>query len=173
MLRRIANQTPRLLQARKMATVAQVPTLDNNPSYQKIVHDSPGMETFVGGLVNLVCSPLHLIGNGFVTVEPMYVSVLTYFGKYDGQHLNSGLNWIPTPIGMKACSVYMGARTTDLKKSKIIDRDGNPVVVSGIMNYNVSTPEQYVFGVDNSKEYIYNQAEKRIDQKKIHRWIEL
>jgi hypothetical protein len=163
MLRRIANQTPRLLQARHMATVAQVPPLDN-PSYQKIVPDSPGMETFVGGLVNLLCSPLHLIGNGFVTVEPMHVSVLTYFGKYNGQHLNSGLNWIPTPIGMKACTVYMGARTTDLKKSKIIDRDGNPVVVSGIMNYNVSSPEQYVFGVDNSKIYIYNQAEKVLKQ---------
>jgi regulator of protease activity HflC (stomatin/prohibitin superfamily) len=131
-------------------------------SLERVLPKKFGTETIVGGLLNILGSPLHLIGSGFFTVKPKHVNVTTYFGKYVGNKYNSGLNWIPTPIGTIHHHVFVGASTVSMKNSKIIDSNGNPVVVSGVMNYYVDKPEQYLFGVDDSNKYIYNQSEKTL-----------
>ena len=121
-------------------------------------------EALIGGLINTVLSPLHLIGNGFFTVPAQHVAVSTYFKKYLGKHYDTGLNWVITPMGFNIHNIYIGQRTTSMTSSKIIDRTGNPIVVSGIMNYHVSAPEQYLFGVDNPDKYIFNQSDKVLKQ---------
>lgn len=131
---------------------------------QTVVPEQLGIERIAGGVLNLVLSPLHLLGNGFVTVKPMHVGVATYFGKYSGQHFKSGLHWIPTPIGTTIKSVYMGGRSTDFKNSKITDKNRNPIVVSGMMNYNVVDPAQYLYGTNDQNNYIFNQAESVLKQ---------
>lgn len=128
--------------------------------YQKIVPDSPGLETAIGTAINIALSPLHLIGNGLFTIKPNHVGVATYFSKYRGATYSSGLNWTPTPFGFNCKSVFMGARTISMKESKIIDGNGNPILVSGIMNYTVLDPAQYLFGVNEPEHYISNQSEK-------------
>jgi regulator of protease activity HflC (stomatin/prohibitin superfamily) len=132
-----------------------------NMSLERVVPRQDGIEGMIGGLVNILASPFHLIGSGFFTVKPQYVCVTTYFGKYIGHKFTSGLNWTPTPIGTTFHQVFVGAESISMKNSKIIDANGNPVVVSGVMNYYIDTPEQYLFGIDSPK-YIYNQAEKTL-----------
>ena len=129
-------------------------------AYNQIRPNAPGMEKIFGGLANLLLSPFHLLGSGFLTIEPNCVGVATYYSNYTGQKFSEGLNWTPTPIGLKIKTVYMGARTIDMKNSKVIDSNGNPILVSGVMNYNIKNPEQFLFGFENGGDYIYNQAEK-------------
>lgn len=151
-----------VVNSRGLATAPGVikssPVNTNEP--KKIVPQPAGMESVWGSLLNLVMSPMHLLGNGFITVPPNHVGVATYFSNYTGTKFNAGLQWTPTPIGTNIRNVFMGDRTVSLKSSKIIDSDGNPVLISGIMNYNIETPEQYLFGVHDAEEYIFNQAEK-------------
>lgn len=173
MFARVLPQTRRIISAGRrfdhtharsipIATMSTESQKKKETPYNKIVPNQPGMESLVGGFVNLLLSPLHLIGNGFISVKPNHIGVTTYWDNYTGQKFPEGLNWTPTPFGLKINQVYMGAQTTRMKDSKIIDKNSNPILVSGIMNYNIENPEQYLFGFDYHGDYIYNQAEKTL-----------
>jgi regulator of protease activity HflC (stomatin/prohibitin superfamily) len=54
----------------------------------------------------------------------------------------------------------MGKRTLELDKSKIVDSNGNPIIVSGTVNYSVVEPEKYMINIEtDQKHYVKNQAE--------------
>jgi regulator of protease activity HflC (stomatin/prohibitin superfamily) len=128
--------------------------------YRAVEPETPKLyERLVNGFVNLALSPFHLIGSGFLWVKPNHVDVATQFGKYSGKKYQTGLNWTPTPVGLKTYTVFLGEKTVAMKNLKIVDHTGNPLVVSGIMNYRITNPEQFLFGINDADHYIHNQAD--------------
>ena len=116
-------------------------------------------ETLLGSFLNIIGSPLHLLGNGFIIVPAQHVAVMTKLGKCTGRHCPEGTTWVPDPIGLKLHTVFIGDSSMKLENSKIIDKSGNPVVVSGVINYNILHPERYALGIRDPKKYIYNQSD--------------
>jgi hypothetical protein len=116
-------------------------------------------EKTIGTLANVLCSPLHLLGYGFIMVQPNWVKVSTYFGKYTGVHYKEGTSWRFNVMGQSLYDVYVGHQSIKLENSKIIDKNGNPIVVSCIMNYNITNPEQYILGISDGGSFIVNQGD--------------
>lgn len=139
--------------------------LNSNWEYAKVKPETQTtQEKLVSNILNLIASPLHLIGMGLFTVPPQHIGVSTLFNKYTGKHYESGLNWFSHFVGFDCSEVYIGQQTMSLKESKIIDKKGNPVIISAVCNYHVDKPEQYIFGVDDPEEYIFNQSDKVLKQ---------
>jgi hypothetical protein len=93
----------------------------------------------------------------FFSIPANHKAVMTNFGKYK-ETLSEGLHW-RVPIGLKSHNVFIGKVTHDLKKSRIVDGNGNPVIVSGTVNYSVRNPEKFVINIGCDKHYLTNQAE--------------
>jgi regulator of protease activity HflC (stomatin/prohibitin superfamily) len=62
------------------------------------------------------------------------------------------------PVGNKIRHVFVGLTSLNLEKSKVVDKDGNPIFVSAMLNYTVEDPVKFTYTVDNPKTFIENQA---------------
>ena len=93
----------------------------------------------------------------FVTVPNNHRAVITNFGKYQ-ETLPEGLHW-RSPIGFELKTVFVGKKSHDLKTSTIVDCNGNPVNVSGTVNYHVSEPAKFVININADGNFLKNQAE--------------
>lgn len=105
---------------------------------------------------NIVVAPISLFA-GWVKVKPNHRGVVTSFGKYretisEGTHFRS-------PVGFSWYEVFVGNRSQELPKTKIVDQNGNPIVVSGTVNYSIDKAEDFIFGVNGDTSYLKNQAE--------------
>lgn len=94
---------------------------------------------------------------GFLTVKKGYNTVITNFGKYH-RTVPEGLHW-RAPIFADQQSVFVGRQTHDMQDSKTPDANNNPVIVSGVVNYSIRYPEEYVFNIGSDEEYLPSQAE--------------
>jgi regulator of protease activity HflC (stomatin/prohibitin superfamily) len=93
----------------------------------------------------------------FFTVPNNRRAVVTNFGKYR-ETLPEGLHW-RSPIGLDCKNVFIGMKSHDLKTSRIVDSNGNPVDVSGTVNYRISEPEKFVVNINANEQFLNNQAE--------------
>lgn len=109
---------------------------------------------YVGGYL---LSPLAVIGIGFITIKNNHTGVLTRFGKFEGLK-KEGLYWVLLP-GFNYTSVFMGNRTFKLPESKVVDKNGNPIIISAIVNYKICEPEKFFIRIKCDSDYIHNQAE--------------
>lgn len=94
---------------------------------------------------------------GFISVQANMEVVLLSYGKYQ-EKLCKGLHF-RTPFGRVTQMIFTGLVSESLPKSKIVDRNGNPIVISGTVNYHIEAPERFVLNVAASQIYIRNQAE--------------
>jgi hypothetical protein len=128
--------------------------------YREIVPQTLSItEKLLGGFTNILLSPLHLVGYGFIMVQPNWVKVTTYWGKYTGVHYNQGTSWRFSVVGLKAYDVYLGQQSARLQNSNIVDSGGCPLVVSSMFNYNIVKPEQAILGVDDVQSFVTNQCD--------------
>lgn len=104
-----------------------------------------------------VVSPLYLIGLGWFDVPKNHVNVLTCWGKYS-ETVRDGLHF-RVPIGLGSHRVFVGQQSHKMPESKIVDANGNPIVVSGIVNFEIANPEKFVFNINQDNNYVHNQAE--------------
>jgi regulator of protease activity HflC (stomatin/prohibitin superfamily) len=107
--------------------------------------------------LNLVASPLHLLGMGFVAVKQSHVGVRTVLGKHT-ENVPAGLSWFMDALGTDITDVYTGLMTVQLPESKILDASGNPLIVSGIVNSQIVKPERFVFNIRSDDQYLQHQA---------------
>jgi len=128
--------------------------------YREIVPQTLSItEKLLGGFTNILLSPLHLVGYGFITVQPNWVKVTTYWGKYTGLNYGPGTSWRFSVVGLKAYNVYLGQQSARLQNSNIVDSEGCPLVVSSMFNYNIVKPEQAILGVDDVQSFVTNQCD--------------
>jgi len=75
---------------------------------------------------------------GFSVVPERQHSAILYFGKYTGSIQTPGIHFLP-PIGAEWRSISTATRTLNLKDLKVLDRRGNPVVISAVVTFQVCT----------------------------------
>jgi len=90
------------------------------------------------------------------TVTPNTEMVFTLWGKYWGSIREPGCYFVhcclsANVVSTKKCVV-------DLKDVKVADFRGNPLIISGIVTYNVRDSQKAVFGTANVLEFVQGQA---------------
>lgn len=106
--------------------------------------------------IGAVISPMYLLGLGWFSVPQNYKGVIQHFGKYKDT-FDSGLHF-QIPVSVKYTNIFTGMQSYKLPRSKIVDSNGNPLIVSAIFNYHIQYPEEYVFNIFNEN-YLFNQSE--------------
>lgn len=106
--------------------------------------------------IGAVISPMYLLGIGWFSVPQNYKGVIQHFGKYKDT-FDSGLHF-QIPVSVKYTNIFTGMQSYKLPRSKIVDSNGSPLIVSAIFNYHIQYPEEYVFNISNEN-YLFNQSE--------------
>jgi regulator of protease activity HflC (stomatin/prohibitin superfamily) len=94
-----------------------------------------GIENAMKFVTGLSTGPL-----GFKSVQPNINLVLFRYGKFD-RLVKPGFRWMPLCENTK--KVFIGPQTTKLSNIKLLDKLGNPIIVSSILKYHIKDPVNY------------------------------
>lgn len=103
----------------------------------------------VGSCIALPCNCLC----GWLMVEPKSVKVALHLGVVTGIYDTPGCFKVPF-CGLEERNVSVAKQTLDLPNAKIVDGNGSPIMVSAIINYQVTDPMKAIFEVTNYREYL-------------------
>lgn len=93
-------------------------------------------------------------------VKPNEGKVLTFFGKYIGTVLNSGL-WMVMPFTGKS-RVSLRVRNFNSQRLKVNDAEGNPIEIAAVVVFKVVDTAMASFEVDNYETFVEIQSETAI-----------
>ena len=98
--------------------------------------------------------------SALTVVKPNEGKVLTFFGKYIGTVLESGL-WMVVPFTGKQ-KISLRVRNFNSKKLKVNDADGNPVEIAAVVVFRVVDTAMATFEVDDYETFVEIQSETAI-----------
>ncbi len=111
---------------------------------------------FAFGIPVLLIS-LFIIAPGFIAIEPNSSRVMTLFGSYIGSIKGSGF-FYANPFFTKK-KISLRAVTLDVPSIKVNDKQGNPIMIGGVVTYRVQDTFKATFAVENYPEFVKIQSE--------------
>jgi regulator of protease activity HflC (stomatin/prohibitin superfamily) len=114
------------------------------------------MKQFPLGGVSLTIAFL-IIAPGFIAVEPNSSRVMTLFGTYVGSVKESGF-FYTNPFYTKK-KVTLRADTLDVPSIKVNDKQGNPIMIGGVVTYRVRDTFKAAFAVEDYPVFVKIQSE--------------
>ena len=90
------------------------------------------------------------------TVPENYEMVVMEFGKYKGRIKGSGIQYC-NPI-LDCVHVSTKNQILNIPTSKVVDVRGNPVDVSGVINFRILNTKKAILDVENYSSFVNNQA---------------
>lgn len=113
-------------------------------------------------VLSLITLPLFMFG--IQSIQHNCCSVISKFGKYE-QIKYEGLRMTDFPFSRSSCTIFLGMKSLKLPISKVVDKIGNPIILSANINYKITKPERLVFNIQNDAvQYLQNQAEVTLKQ---------
>ncbi|MDX1910370.1 MAG: SPFH domain-containing protein [Saprospiraceae bacterium] len=107
--------------------------------------------------VTLLSIALVIIAPGFIAIDPNSSRVLTLFGTYVGSIKENGF-FFANPFFIKK-KVSLRAVTLDVPSIKVNDKQGNPIMIGGVVTYRVQDTFKAAFAVENYPEFVKIQSE--------------
>jgi len=98
--------------------------------------------------------------NGFFTVQPNQAEVLVLLGSYKGSVREPGW-WWTNPI-MSKKRISLRVRSLNGEKTKVNDKDGNPVEIAAVIMWRVHDSAQATFDVDTYEQFVAVQSETAV-----------
>jgi hypothetical protein len=98
--------------------------------------------------------------NGFFTVQPNQAEVLILLGSYKGSVRDAGW-WWTNPI-MSKKRISLRVRSLNGEKTKVNDKDGNPVEIAAVIMWRVHDSAQATFDVDTYEQFVAVQSETAV-----------
>src|SRR5690349_13651232 len=108
--------------------------------------------------VGFIAASLSL--NGFFTVQPNQAEVLILLGSYKGSVRDAGW-WWANPI-MSKKKISLRVRSLNGEKTKVNDKDGNPVEIAAVIMWRVHDSAQATFDVDTYEQFVAVQSETAV-----------
>lgn len=119
---------------------------------------SSGCATLVGAL----CFPATLMCSWF-TLSENEEAVIMHCGKYSGKLTEPGCHFV-NMCGRQLLTVSTKVVSHDLKNTKVVDANGNPVNVSAVITYKVCDVEKATLDVTQVHAFVSNQAQAVLKQ---------
>jgi len=114
--------------------------------------------SFFGILVNLFFSIFILpILGGFFTVEPQVHALVVFFGSLSRVVTSPGWYYFPV-IGRNIIRIPTSTQTLDIKKTTVVDKKGNPIVVAGVVTFQLVDTIRAAFDVVDYNHYLERQS---------------
>lgn len=114
------------------------------------------MRQFPLGIAVLVIA-LMFISPGFIAIEPNSGRVLTLFGSYVGSIKESGF-FFTNPFYTKS-KITLRADTLEVPSIKVNDKQGNPIMIGGVVTYRVQDTFKAAFAVEQYPLFVKIQSE--------------
>lgn len=97
------------------------------------------------------------IAPGFLAIDPNSSRVMTLFGSYVGSIKESGF-FFANPFYTKK-KMSLRAVTLDVPTIKVNDKQGNPIMIGGVVTYRVADSFKAAFAVENYPDFVKIQSE--------------
>jgi len=104
-----------------------------------------------------LCFPFTILGSCFTVNERQEVITL-HFGKYTGLIEEPGCHFVNC-WGRELITVSRAKISVDLPNIKVVDRNGNPLIVSGIVGYHFVNIKKSNIDFQNASIFIRNQSQ--------------
>jgi hypothetical protein len=112
------------------------------------------------GAVAMFIFTLIFLFNSYIIVSPNEKVVVSFLGKYRGTISNEGISIVNPFFSFDNVSTKI--KTFETKEAKINDKEGIPLNVSMVVNYQVLMAAPYHYNVENPKEFIINGSESEL-----------
>ncbi|HAD14834.1 MAG TPA: hypothetical protein DCF33_20595 [Saprospirales bacterium] len=97
------------------------------------------------------------IAPGFLAIDPNSSRAMTLFGSYVGSIKESGF-FYANPFYTKK-KMSLRAVTLDVPTIKVNDKQGNPIMIGGVVTYRVADSFKAAFAVENYPDFVKIQSE--------------
>ena len=94
---------------------------------------------------------------GFFILNPREEMVILRFGRYGGTFKLEGLHWT-NPIGRSLRRIPTRDVTFHIERATVVERNGNPIVISAVVVYRVEDTRKAALDVDDFRRFIEDQA---------------
>lgn len=98
-----------------------------------------------------------IIAPGLLAIDPNSSRVMTLFGTYVGSIKESGF-FYANPFYTKK-KMSLRAVTLDVPTIKVNDKQGNPIMIGGVVTYRVADSFKAAFAVENYPDFVKIQSE--------------
>jgi len=106
--------------------------------------------------LNLLFGLLPLLFS-FYTVQPQEEVLVLFWGSLYKVVRNPGIHWF-NMIGRTLIRMSTRMQTLDIKKTTVVDANGNPIIVSGVVTFKIVDTIKAAFDVQNVNDYMERQA---------------
>jgi len=111
--------------------------------------------------MGVVCFPITFCS--CYQVQEREAAVLMTYGKYAGTVKEPGIHW-QNIWGRDLRKISTKIISIDLPHTKVIDANGNPLLISGVLTYQFVHPKKAVLDVENANKFVYTQAQAALKQ---------
>jgi len=115
-----------------------------------------GSFSLCANAVALLCIPLTLLGSCF-SVQENEEAVLLSCGKYAGTVTEPGIHF-SNCWGREIITISKAKLSTEIANTKVIDKDGNPVMVSGVVFYHFKNTKKAALDILDRQTFVSDQA---------------
>jgi len=116
------------------------------------------LDVIISLFLNLLLLPVMLTPLwGFFTVAPQEEALITLFGRLVKVCRHPGIYWFSW-IGRKTIRISTATQTIDIKKTTVVDSNGNPVIVSGVVTFRIVDTIRAAFDVTGVNAFLEKQA---------------
>jgi len=110
--------------------------------------------SFWAALFSLGLSPF--LTSAFI-LKPKEEIIIQFWGKLHKVYKTPGVHWYNT-FGRTLIRISTKTQTLDIKKTTVVDANGNPIIVSGIVTFVIVDSIKAAFGVTNVGNFMERQA---------------
>jgi len=132
--------------------------LEERPSIQ----DPDGGVNPLSVLLGVVCCPLTLLCSCF-TLDQQEEAVLMYWGRYSTTLRDPGLQFANC-WGREIRKISTKKICQELPKTSVVDKNGNPLIVSAVVVYHFINTKRAVLDVQNPIAFVQTQGETTLKQ---------
>jgi len=118
--------------------------------------DKPGHPSFMSYFLGCLCCPITFLGSWY-TVQQNEEVVILNFGKYIEVVNDPGLHF-SNLCGRELIPISKAKQSTELPVTKVIDKNGNPVMISGIVFYHFKNSKKAALDVLDPQNFVKDQA---------------
>jgi len=112
--------------------------------------------------LGISCFPMTLLSSWFCVSEQEEVVILNY-GKYIGTVKEPGIHF-NNCFGRELRRVSKKKISIDLPHTKVVDKNGNPLLISGIVVYHFQNTKRCAIDIENAQQFVSNQAQAVMKQ---------
>jgi len=106
-------------------------------------------------ILGSMCFPIAIF-SCFI-VNPREEVVLLDYGKYNGTIRDEGCHYVCC-TGRTIKTVSTKVKSTQIAETKTIDKNGNPLIINGILSYQIRSAKKAALDVENADHFVITQG---------------